>query len=415
MKRRKAKSALRRLNDWLHLWLGLSSGLVVCIVSITGCIYAFEKEIRDWTQPYQYVTPQDKPFLVPSVLAGIARHYSFGSLPDTGENRIQSIQYGDAGSAAIAAYQTREKGYTMVYLNPYNGEVLKEKILKKDFFRIILAGHFYFWLPPKIGQPLVATATLIFVVLLLTGLVMWWPKNLKKANVNKSFKLKWRAGFKRLNYDLHNVLGFYAMLVALVLGLTGMVWGFEWFNKSLYWVSSGGRSLPKKEKLASVVPANISMSGRSPVDQLWLRLRPNSRNEVGRLRIILPKKADDVFRVITNPDPVTYYKREQLAFDQYSLQVLPSSSLLAKKYVDASFADKLNRANYDIHVGAIWGLPGKLLAFFVSLICTSLPITGFLVWLGKRKKQRKPQQRLKRAPSLVSEQSRHLQQEPELV
>jgi len=46
----------------------------------------------------------------------------------------------------------------------------------------------------------------------------------------------------------------------------------------------------------------------------------------------------------------------------------------------------MNEMNYDIHVGQILGLTGKIIAFFVSLICASLPVTGFIVWLGKRKK-----------------------------
>jgi len=55
------------------------------------------------------------------------------------------------------------------------------------------------------------------------------------------------------------------------------------------------------------------------------------------------------------------------------------------KFSEARFADRLSIMNYDIHMGAILGFPGKLLAFFISLICASLPITGFFVWWNKRK------------------------------
>ena len=44
--------------------------------------------------------------------------------------------------------------------------------------------------------------------------------------------------------------------------------------------------------------------------------------------------------------------------------------------------------NYDIHVGAVLGLPGKILAFFASLIAASLPVTGFVIWWGRRKKSK---------------------------
>jgi uncharacterized iron-regulated membrane protein len=55
----------------------------------------------------------------------------------------------------------------------------------------------------------------------------------------------------------------------------------------------------------------------------------------------------------------------------------------------AAAADKLLRMNYDIHVGAILGLPGKILMFFASLICASLPITGFYIWWGRRNKKKR--------------------------
>jgi uncharacterized iron-regulated membrane protein len=45
--------------------------------------------------------------------------------------------------------------------------------------------------------------------------------------------------------------------------------------------------------------------------------------------------------------------------------------------------------NYDIHTGAILGLPGKFLAFFASLICASLPVTGVYVWWGRKNKAKK--------------------------
>ncbi|MNE72299.1 hypothetical protein D3C80_1682250 [compost metagenome] len=58
------------------------------------------------------------------------------------------------------------------------------------------------------------------------------------------------------------------------------------------------------------------------------------------------------------------------------------------RFKNATVADKIQRMNYDIHVGAVLGLPGKILAFFASLIASSLPITGFMIWWGRRKKSK---------------------------
>ena len=59
------------------------------------------------------------------------------------------------------------------------------------------------------------------------------------------------------------------------------------------------------------------------------------------------------------------------------------------RFEEATVAEKIMRMNYDVHVGAIAGLPGKILAFFLSAIIASLPVTGFLIWWGRRNKAKK--------------------------
>jgi uncharacterized iron-regulated membrane protein len=78
---------------------------------------------------------------------------------------------------------------------------------------------------------------------------------------------------------------------------------------------------------------------------------------------------------------------DYLYFNQYTLEELPVDQIYGR-LDKASTADKVYRMNYDIHTGAIIGLPGKILAFFASLIAASLPVTGFMVWLGRRNKHR---------------------------
>lgn len=386
-KKKGGKSGFRKINDWLHLWLGLISGIIVFIVAITGCIYAFQRELSDLTQPYRFVKAEQKPYLLPSELKQIAAMEAFGTKADTGKNKISGVSYGKPGMAAIAGYVDKKNGFTSIYMNPYTGEVLKKKILKHDFFRIILEGHFNLWLPRPIGQPVVAIATLIFVVLLISGLIMWWPKKLNKANTDKSFKIKWKASFKRVNYDLHNVLGFYAMIIALMIALTGLVWGFKWYSKTYFWALTGGKTLPKFERGQSDTTATARLTAVE--DQLYAMAVKDHPVTAGTLQIQFPQTAKDAVGVIFNPDEDTYYRREFRYFDQYTMKELKAGGLYGKKYAEASTGEKIYRMNYDIHVGAILGLPGKMLAFFASLICASLPVTGFIIWWGRRKKKPK--------------------------
>lgn len=389
-KKKKGKSWFRRINDWLHLWLGLVSGIIIVIVSVTGCIYVFEKEITAATQPYQFVPPQKQPYLLPSQLKTIALKTAFGDKANDPDNKLYGIEYGDSGKAAIVAYIDKENGYTMIYLNPHTGEVLKQKVLNQDFFRIILMGHYYLWLPPAIGQPVVAWSILIFVIILISGLVMWWPKRWNKATKDASFKIKWKANFKRVNYDLHNVLGFYVLLLALIIALTGLVWGFEWFANGTYRITSGGKALAAFEVPVSDTTIAATAPPTDNVDRLWLQVQQEYKNEPqASIQLGFPDKPADPIEVYYNPEVGTYYKRELRYFDRHTLKELKGGGVYGQKYATASTADKIYRMNYDIHVGAILGLPGKILAFFASFICGSLPITGFYIWWGKKRKKKK--------------------------
>src|SRR5690606_33883343 len=92
-----------------------------------------------------------------------------------------------------------------------------------------------------VGQLIVGCSTLIFLLLCLSGLVLWWPKKWGRKQMKRLFTIKWKASFKRLNYDLHNVWGFYIVIPALVLGTTGLVYSFSWFDQALSYSFSGGQ------------------------------------------------------------------------------------------------------------------------------------------------------------------------------
>lgn len=366
---------VKKLVGKLHLWLGLASGLVVFVVAVTGCLYAFKTEIEDLTQPYRYVTAQSRPVLPPSRLKVVGERMLPGKT-------LHSVTYLAGGRAAMLTFYHYEPTYYyLAFVNPYTGEVQQVKDMSGDLFYQVLQGHYYLWLPPTVGQPIVASATLIFVLLLISGLVLWWPKN--KAASRQRFRFTWKptTGFKRKNYDLHNVLGFYATLVLLLLAFTGLVWGFQWFAQSVYWVTSGGKSQVAFYE-AHGKPA-VDVSPLPAVDRLWqqtVATHPNAKS----IEAHFPETDSAAIAISTNPEAGTFWKADHRYYDQRTGAEIPVTHLYGRFDKRLSAADKLARMNYDLHVGAIWGLPGKILMFLASLIAASLPVTGFLVWLGRR-------------------------------
>uniref|UniRef100_UPI003D7F7369 PepSY-associated TM helix domain-containing protein n=1 Tax=Pedobacter sp. TaxID=1411316 RepID=UPI003D7F7369 len=248
---------------FLHLWLGLISGLLVFFLGMTGCILAFQREIEDLTQPYRFNTVQNTAQLAPTQLKRIADQALTGK-------KVHSIAYQSGRNAQVVYFDLVDAYYYIVFVNQYTGEVTKVKDMNADFFRFIINGHYYLWLPEHGGQLILTSATLIFVVLLISGLVLWWPKN--KAASKKRFSIKWNAKWKRVNYDLHNVLGFYMTWVVIFIALSGMVMGFQWFANSVYFMSSGGKQLVPFEETYSAVNAKQPLpTNAAAADVLWQR------------------------------------------------------------------------------------------------------------------------------------------------
>ncbi|MEA5141254.1 PepSY-associated TM helix domain-containing protein [Arcicella rigui] len=369
----------KKIIGKIHLWLGLASGIVVFVVSITGCLYAFQEEIQDFSQPFRFVEAQNKAFLAPSKLEAIAKK----TLP---KKQLHAIMYSAKERAAQAIFYHYEPSYYyIIYLNPYTGEVLKVKDMDRDFFRIVLVGHYYLWLPPTIGQPTVAISTLVFVVLLISGIILWWPKNESAAKQRFWFRWKSTTKWKRKNYDLHNVLGFYSAWIVLIIALTGLVWGFQWFANSVYWRLGGEKSTVFSE-VYSDIKQKSHLTAQSPaIDRIWQKMlveHPDAKT----MEVHIPESDSASINVNINTEIGTNWKIDYRYFDQYSLKELSVNHLYGR-FHEAKLADKAIRMNYDIHVGAIFGFAGKVLAFCVSLVAASLPITGFYIWWGRRKKK----------------------------
>jgi uncharacterized iron-regulated membrane protein len=368
----------KKMTGKLHLWLGLASGLVVFIVSITGCILVFEDEIRDSTTPYLHVQETGATLLPPFRLAEIAEKAR--------GKQASYITYNGLGYAvAINMRGAKKKSMAeVVYVNPYTGGILKVKNMKDDFFRFILKGHYYLWLPDKVGKIIVPAAVLLFLILLISGIVLWWPKHMR--NLKTSLKIMWKARWRRVNYDLHNVLGFYAAIILFVIAATGLVFGYQWFARTLYFITSGGKEMVMTHKPFSGKPND---STAVITDQMLANiLQEKNYTSSTSITIYYPEKPKDAIMVYYNPDSYTHFRRDTRYFDRYSGKELhgKGSGLSNGLYKDASTGDVIKRMNYDLHVGAIFGLTGKILAFFASLIAASLPVTGFLVWWGRNHK-----------------------------
>lgn len=374
----------KKMIGKIHLWLGLISGLIVFIVAVTGCLFSFQKEISEsvYHKTYFISPPKYAQTLPLSVLQQKAQFVLTAQKP---VNYITAYK-NESRAWEFMAYKANEKAitywgaveyYTSVFINPYTGDITGIRNYKNDFFYIIKYLHWSLLLNTQYGQPIVGWSTFIFVILLISGLILWWPKKWNRAEKQKAFTIKWNARFKRLNYDLHNVPGFYSLLIALVLALTGMVWSFKWFYGLTYVVANGSAKPP----VFKTVQSDTTAGHLTSAGDIAFSFAKNNMPGIKRIGISVPDTKSDAISIYGYPYDELYYGFEQMQFDQYSGKLLN-----IRKHEGKNRGEKFLEMNYDIHVGSIGGITGKIVAFIASLIAASLPITGFIVWIGKRKK-----------------------------
>ncbi|MCF4101290.1 PepSY domain-containing protein [Gillisia sp. M10.2A] len=372
MKKKRKKENFKKLVRKLHLWLGLTSGLIVFIVALTGCIFAFHDEIKDLTRDWRLVDEQDVPLVLPSVLQNKVKT----RFPEASTN---VVMYQGRNRSAYVYSVINEIPYN-IYFNPYNGEFLHIENLNKDFFLIIEDLHMHLLLPEKIGKHIVGVSTFVFIFMLISGVVLWWPK--KKKGLKKKFSIKWNAKWRRVNYDIHNVVGIYVSILALVIAITGLNFAYTWVQQVIYETANLGKNYPEDE-VGLVISNNlITKTKKSSVDIAFMEtLREFPRDEM-----YFVWEQNDSLPIVTGAYPTA------LNFDhQSNLYFHPNSGKLLKEhgYSEKSLGLRLQEMNYGLHTGQYFGITGKIFAFLASLFVTTLPVSGFLIWWGRKKKKSK--------------------------
>jgi uncharacterized iron-regulated membrane protein len=370
----------------LHLWLGLASGILVFFTSVTGCIFVFEEELFGFFHS-GIVVVEERPGLAAKPLSELrtAAQAALGSdVPISGitipNNPRKAYVFSSFKADAKRKgwfYDAAYVRWKNAYVDPYSGKVIGVLDMRHEFFVLIRQLHQNLGLRHQIGSPIVGTAVLIFLFLLISGLVLWWPR--KWAAAKTRVAIKWNSSWRRRIYDLHNVLGFYVLGVALIIVVTGLAWSFEWWRSGMLAMMGSG-----KPGFSAPAPWVRGEPSNHPLDvalEESLAKRPSAK-KINFFNI----DNDSVFRAyIPYRGGTAWNEADYRYFDARSgkeyARILHEEKTLGMKWTNS---------NYDIHVGKALGLPGQILAFFASLTCASLPVTGFLMWLGKRKRKNPP-------------------------
>ncbi|MDR6370021.1 putative iron-regulated membrane protein [Chryseobacterium bernardetii] len=382
------KLKFRKIAYQLHLWLGLTSGLIVVIMATTGCILSFEEELKHLVHPNRYYVENiGRKKLSLSELTEKAEK----ALPEGLKVKRVIMSSDPAQTYVFRTLKMNNEAWTYwgtylyyyrVYIDPYTGKVQEVEDAKKDFFEIVLDLHRRLLLGEKIGKTITGYSTLVLAIILFSGLVIWYPRKMSKSMLKGMFFIKLSANWKRINYDLHNVLGFYSVIPLLLISYSALIWSFEDADKWIKNTLNG--NIPTEKKAKSTIPSGEFSNREHILNLIGTTMENGLKNKKSAL-INFPRSEEGTFYA-----EITYdgrqYRNEQFNFDQYSGGIVKSKSYKNK---NIGYGTALRERNYDLHTGSILGLTGRVIYFLAAMIATSLPITGFIIYLNRKKKKPK--------------------------
>lgn len=425
-------ATLRDFFYRLHLWLGLASGLILFVVCLSGSLYVFRNEARQLAAPefFNVATVQEKRLSADEIVAKVeaarpGKKVGSLTIPES-PTRTVAVVLNDAPSKGGKGKKTGEKGGAnpekggkapkgnqggkggggkhrgeMVYVDPYTGEIVGEGATPVDeFFGSVMRLHRFLWLPTEIGRPIVGAATLIYVVLTLTGLLLWLPRTAaawrRKSTWKTALNVRVRRGGWPLVFDLHNALGFYTLLPALILALTGLCWSFGWYRDAVGAVLGEAPFKAKREQPEALTPPDGSPR---PATLEELIARHNELDPgAGDVTISIPQdestattiqkgRVDGFFALaVKNKTQWDRLDASVVSVERYGKMVE------VERFADKPFGAKIASSIRALHLGEITGLSSKIFFFVVCLIATSFPATGVALWAHKLRARNKKRQ-----------------------
>lgn len=368
----------------LHLWLSLPFGLIITLICFSGAMLVFEPEIARLSHRDLYHVERVGPTTIP--LEELAAKVS-AELPE------------GVAVTGITVYPDPERSYQVnlskprrasLYIDPYTGEI-KGQSQRSPFFRTLFSLHRWlldkrpaddgiFW-----GKIIVGVSTLLFVIILITGVVIWWPRSRKGFKQGATIAL--RKGKARFWHDLHTAGGVYALLLLLAMALTGLTWSFDWYRNAFHTLFGVEASAPTaknphpgKRPLQTAQPGSDAEQLPSPFAHWQQIYEQLARENPDHLKI----EVSDGTASVSNNRYGNVRGADRYTFDPQSGQITGASL-----YKDSGNSGKIRGWIYSVHVGAWGGTASRILWFLAALLGASLPLTGYYLWIKRLYRKRR--------------------------
>lgn len=381
---------MRKIFRNIHLWLSVPFGILITLICFSGAALVFEKEVMELCHRELYFVKKVEaaPLPMEQLMTKVA-----ATLPDS-----VSVTGVNISSDPERAYQVTlsKPRRASMYVDQYTGEITG-KYERAPFFNFMFRMHRWlldsmkqdggiFW-----GKMIVGTSTLMFVFVLISGVVVWWPRT-RKALKN-SLKIVANKGWRRFWYDLHVAGGMYALVFLLAMALTGLTWSFQWYRTGFY-KTFGVEVQPSMGHGNAAANATAKGGKRDG--------KPEGREGRGAHRYSPYTNWQQVYEQLAEAN--ADYKQisvsdgsasvavprfgNQRGTDRYKFNPRNGEITETTLYKDLDNSGKIRGWIYSVHVGSWGGMLTRILTFVAALIGASLPLTGYYLWIRKKIKRR---------------------------
>ena len=402
---------MKKIFRKIHLWLSVPFGLIITLVCFSGAMLVFENEANEWFRRdlYYVETVKESPLPMDKLLEKVAT-----TLPDSVSVTGVSISSDPGRAYQVSLSKPRRAS---LYVDQYTGEV-KGKSERSGFFMFMFRMHRWlldsmnpgnegiFW-----GKMIVGVSTLLLVFVLISGIVIWWPRT-RKALKN-SLKITATKGWRRFWYDVHVAGGMYALIFLLAMALTGLTWSFPWYRTAFYKVfgvevqqraAQGHEQKSDAQKRDTKLAAHREKKREGNDVRKGERSRRPENNHSDMYSVTSPFVYwQEIYDKLRRQNPE--YKQisissgtasvsfnrfgNQRASDRYSFNTDNGEFTETSLYQHQDKSGKIRGWIYSVHVGIWGGLFTRILTFIAALLGAALPLTGYYLWIKRLIKVRK--------------------------
>lgn len=363
---------MRKFIFNLHWFFGISAGLIITVVGVTGGMLSLQPQILKWMNPGIVTVEQGQAAMPPALLIAAVNKQR----PDKTIVGLTLKKEPDLAAEIRFAPEEGQRRGQSVYLNPYSGELTGQPA-GRDIFITIMRLHRWL-LVGDIGKQIVGASTVVLILLALSGIYFRWPKGKKRWSWRYWLTMRTSLSGRPFWWQIHAVVGTWVVPLYLLASLTGLYWSYEWYRDTLYVVSGVERG---KHPLAETQGESPPAEQLNFVWEQFKQIAPAFREA----QLNLPLSDTATVRYLAEN---TWHDR---AYSMIELNTYSGEALSHQRYADKPLNQKLMGSMLPLHSGEFFGWPGLILMMLASLAMPLFFISGWYLYLSrKRKKGKKP-------------------------